>query len=241
MDPSSEEMTETRDEWGREAPSRELPWFLRRRHGWLARMLPWHRPRVRVAAVIGSDSRPLRHWENWRRIVPAMNALVDLLPKPATIRPEHYREGRRRQIPYGLMRWNEENNRRWTAGAEEPDLYMRKTEIWSPARSSTIEMRRYPDFYALIDGGQSVDRQGFALALRLDLLPGLAAAADAVVAEVEALIPDSRRLIADRTWEERRILGVIRENNLDDAISLDAFEWAEANPHRQFPAFSSPR
>ena len=234
-------MTAIPDEPEREEPSREPPWFLRRRHGWLARHLPWHRPRVRVAAVIGSDSRPLRHWENWRRIVPAMTALVDLLPKPATIRPWHYRHGQSRHISYGLLRWNEENNRRWTEGAKEPDVFMRKTEIWSPSRSSTIEKHLYPDFYALIDGGQTVDRQGFTLAVRLDLLPGLAAAADAVVAEVEALIPDSRRLIADRTWEERRILGVIRENNLDDAIGLDAFEWAEANPHRQVPAFAAPR
>lgn len=219
-------------------PSGEPPWPFRRRLGWIARVLPWHRPRVRVASVIGSDARPLRDWQNWQQVVPAITRLVDLLPQRATIRPWLYGGGKSgRPIPFGTLYWNLENNRRWSESLQDPAIFMRKTEIWSPSRSSSIEKQIYPNLFAQLDGGQTVDRQGFVLAIRLDLLPSLAAAANEVVAQVRDVMPESRTLIADRAWEERRILGWVRVNNLDDAITLDAFEWADANKHAQVEAF----
>jgi hypothetical protein len=220
------------------ASAGEPPWLLRSSLGWFARHLPWHRPRVRVATVMGSDERPLRLWESWQHVVPAMTALVELLPHPATIRPWHYHEDQpNRPITYGLLQWNQESNRRWTATLKDPRVYMAKTEIWSPARSSTVQARRYPDLYAQLGGGQVVDEQGFVLAIRLDHLPKLAAAANKVLKAVEGVMPASRTLIADRTWEERRIAGWVRVNNLDDASTIDACEWADANPSRRVGAF----
>ena len=49
--------------------------------------------------------------------------------------------------------------------------------------------------------------------------------------------PDSETLIADRTWAERRIMGWVLVNNLDDALTVDAFDWARDNPARRVPRF----
>ena len=220
-------------------PPRAPPWFLRGHLGPVARFLPWHRPRLRVAAIMGSDSAPLRRWENWRRVMPALDALVALLPRPATIRPWHYHHDRpSRPIAYGRLGWSAAANRRWTGAMADPLVFNAKTELWSPARPSTVEKRIDPDFYVQLGGGQAVERQGFVLALRLPLLtPPVAEAANAVVAAVAAAMPDSETLIADRTWAERRIMGWVRVNNLDDALTVDAFDWARDNPARRVPRF----
>ncbi|HYD14279.1 MAG TPA: hypothetical protein VEC11_15645 [Allosphingosinicella sp.] len=217
---------------------RPLPFLLRNHLGPLARSLPWHRPRLRVAAIMGSDARPLRLPENWERVTPALDALIALLPKPATIRPWHYHADRPgRPVAYGRLGWSAEANRRWTEAMTDPQIFMAKTELWSPSRSSTVERRLDPDFYVQLGWDRTGERQGFLLALRLELLPALADAANQVVAAVAAIMPDSETLVADRSWAARRILGVVRLNNLDDALAIDAFEWASENPARRVPAF----
>ena len=220
-------------------PAGEPPWPFRRSLGPVSRLLPWHKPQVRVAAVIGSDDRPLREWSNWAELMPALNALTQRLPHKATIRPWIYpSSGKGRAVSFGLMHFNEANNRRWIEALESPDVYLDQLEIWSPARPSTIERGICPDLYIQHYGDDMSDDQGFILAVRLDQIEALGEAADAVLKEVDRLLAPSRLLIADRSWEERRIAGLIRVNNLDDRGAWDAFEWAQANVSRQVPAFA---
>ena len=136
------------------------------------------------------------------------------------------------------MHFNEANNRRWVEALESPDVYLDQLEIWSPARPSTIERGICPDLYIQYFGDDLSGEQGFILAVRLDQLAALGEAADAVLKDVETLLAPSQMLIADRSWEERRIAGLIRVNNLDDRGPFDAFEWAQANPRRQVQAFA---
>ena len=207
--------------------------------GLIDRMLPWHKPQVRVATVIGSDDRPLREWANWSALMPALGTLTQRLPNKATIRPWIYpNKGGGRAVPFGTMHFNEANNRRWIEALESPDVYLDQLEIWSPARPSTIERGICPYLYIQYFGDDLSGEQGFILAVRLDQVAALGEAADAVVKEVETLLAPSQMLIADRSWEERRIAGLIRVNNLDDRGPFDAFEWAQANPRRQVQAFA---
>lgn len=218
----------------------EPPWPFKRRLTLFERILPWHKPQVRVAAVIGTNDRPLNQWSNWSQLMPSLTALTQRLDRKATIRPWIYsRKGGNRALPFGLMHFTEENNRRWIDALASPEVYLDQLQIWSPARSSTIEKGMCPDLYIQFVGDDLLDEQGFVLSLSLDQLHALAAAADEVIRQVEALLAPGRALVADRSWEERRIAGLIRVNNLDDRGPTDAFEWAEANPNRQVQAFAS--
>ena len=220
-------------------PAGEPSWLFRRRLGPVERLLPWHKPQVRVGTVIGSDERPLRHWANWAALMPPLDALAQRLHHKATIRPWIYpNKGGSRAVPFGLLRFNEANNRRWIEALENPDVYLDQLEIWSPARSSTIERGICPDLYIQYFGNDVSGEQGFVLSVRLDQIEALGEAAEALLKKVETLLAPSHRLIADRSWEERRIAGLIRVNNLDDRGPWDAFEWAQANVIRQVPAFA---
>jgi hypothetical protein len=217
----------------------EPPWPFRRRLGLIDQILPWHRPQVRVATVIGSDDRPLRLWANWSALMPSLGLLMKGLPSKATIRPWIYpNKGGGRAIPFGTMHFNEANNRRWIEALERPDVYLDQLEIWSPARASTIERGICPNLYIQYFGDDLSGEQGFILAVRLDRIAALGEVADAILKEVGTLLEPSRMLIADRSWEERRIAGLIRVNNLDDRGPRDAFEWAESNARRQVKAFA---
>ena len=220
-------------------PAGEPPWPFRRHLGPVVRFLPWHKPQVRVATVIGSDDRPLRDWANWSALMPSLDALTQELSQKATIRPWIYpNKGGSRAIPFGRMHFNDSNNRRWIDALESPDVYLDQLEIWSPARPSTVERGLCPDLYIQYFGDALSGEQGFILAVRLDQVEALGEAADAVLRKVETLLAPSQMLIADRSWEERRIAGLIRVNNLDDRGPWDAFEWAKANASRQVRAFA---
>lgn len=214
-------------------------WLFRRRLGPVERLMPWHKPQVRVGTVIGSDERPLRRWANWAALMPTLDAITQTLRHKATIRPWIYpSNGKGKAVPFGFLRFNEANNRRWIEALESPDVYLDQLEIWSPARSSTIERGTCPDLYIQYFGDDLNGEQGFVLAVRLDQIDVLGKAADAVLKDVETLLAPSQVLIADRSWEERRIAGLIRVNNLDDRGPWDSFEWAEENASRQVPAFA---
>lgn len=218
------------------------PWPFRRRLSWIGRNLPWHRPQVRVAAVLGDNANSLQRWDNWVRLQPSLADLVSLLPQKATIRPFIYsRQRSSRPQAFGLLRFSEANNRRWIEALHDPELYLDQLQIWSPARSSTIEKGLCPDFYFQLFSDDLGNEQGVVLAVRLDRLGLLGAAADRLVHDLQAILRPARTLIADRAWPERRIAGLIRVNNLDDRAAFDAFEWAEANPSRQVQAFAAPQ
>jgi hypothetical protein len=84
-------------------------------------------------------------------------------------------------------------------------------------------------------------RQGFILALRRDILKsasGSAEAADRVIDAVAAALPDGRRLVFDRAWNEKRVFGVIAQNPLDYTGSPEVMEWAQAHPWAHVASFT---
>lgn len=219
------------------SPRVKAPWPFG--EGPFHRFYPWNRPRLRIACLADMSDLLLHRWENWSRVLPAMTALVERLPRPTNISSYQTAPGSEKALPFGRMRWSEANNRRWTTeylegpGAAE----FNEASFWSPSRRSSIEQGEDPAFYARIQHLAGFG-QSFVLALRLDQLPAAAAAADAVLDAVTALLPDAKLLICDRRWEERRVMGVVKENNLDDVGARSAMEWAEAHPRARVRSFA---
>lgn len=209
--------------------------------------LRWHmrfrRPPLRVGIVVGGLEPPLWRWEHWRKIVPVMDELVALLPRPVSIlSSQSYENGPERNLPFGRMPWGEAGNRKWTTkylDGPEP-VHFSRTEFWSPSRSRWAEEGRDPEMYARLDRDPYGEVQGFILALRRDPLgtPGLAAAADRTLDAVAAALPGSRRVINDRGWAEFRLL-MMQSNPLDWPSSEVVHSWGEKRPWSQVTSFGA--
>jgi hypothetical protein len=116
------------------------------------------------------------------------------------------------------------------------------TEVWSPSRSTWAEEGKNPELYAKIDRSTAWETQGFILALRRDMLksaPGIAEAAGQVIEAVAAALPDVRRVVFDRGWNEKRMFAVIAQNPLDYTGSQEVMAWAEAHPWAHVASFTA--
>ncbi len=209
-----------------------------------ANLFPWNRPSMRIACLLAGAEPPLYRWETWRKIVAPMTELADLLPQPTSIRSFQNRPGMSKWLPFGRLSWNEASNRKWTSEyleAPEP-VEFEATEIWSPSRSTWAEEGRNPELYAKIDKSAPGETQGFILALRRDVLksaPGSAEAADRVIDAVAAALPDGRRVVFDRAWNEKRLFAVIAQNPLDYTSSQEVMEWAETHRWAHVTSFAA--
>jgi hypothetical protein len=207
-----------------------------------ATLFPWNRPSMRIACLLAGPEPALYRWENWEKIVAPMTELADLLPRPTSIRSFQHRPGNSKWLPFGRLSWSEASNRKWTSEyleAPEP-VEFEATEIWSPSRSTWTEEGKNPELYAKIDSNTAAETQGFILALRRDVLksvPGSAEAADRVIDAVAAVLPNARRVVFDRAWNEKRLFGVIAQNPLDYTCSGEVMAWAEAHPRTHVPSF----
>jgi hypothetical protein len=210
----------------------------------LAPIFPWNRPSMRIACLLAGPEPPLYRWETWRKIIPLMTALVELLPRATSIRSFQNRPGESKWLPFGRLPWSDASNRKWTSeylDAPEP-VEFEATEIWSPSRSTWAEEGKNPEFYAKLDQSTVSETQGFMLALRRDVLksaPGSAEAADRVVDAVASALPDARRVVFDRAWNEKRVFAVIAQNPLDYTGSREVMEWAQAHPRSHVSSFSA--
>ena len=209
-----------------------------------ATLFPWNRPSMRIACVLAGSEPALYRWNHWRNIVAPMTELVELLPRPTSIRSFQNRPGESKWLPFGRLPWSEASNRKWTSEyLEAPDpVEFEATEIWSPSRSTWVEESKNPELYVKIDKNGVADTQGFILALRRDVLksaPGSAEAADRVVGAVADVLADARRVIFDRGWNEKRVFGVIAQNPLDYTGSEEVMAWAEAHSRMHVSSFAA--
>jgi hypothetical protein len=209
----------------------------------LASLLPWNRPNLRIACLVGGLDPPLHRWEHMRRIVPAMSELVEHLPRATAIRSFQYRPGLSTPLPFGKLPWGEAANRKWTSlylEAAEPVEFL-QTEFWSPSCGTWKKEGKDPELYARLERSEVDQAQAFILAVRRDQLrtPGVATAADAVLDAVAALLPGTKRIVFDRAWNEKRILFAIRQNPLESTGAHRVMEWAQAHPRSQVASFGT--
>lgn len=154
------------------------------------------------------------------------------------------RPGESKWLPFGRLSWSEASNRKWTSDyLETPEpVEFEATEIWSPSRSTWAEEGKNPELYAKVDRSTPWETQGFILALRRDVLksaPGIAEAAGRVIDAVTAALPDLRRVVFDRAWNEKRLFAVIAQNPLDYTGSREVMAWAEAHRTAHVASFAA--
>jgi hypothetical protein len=113
-----------------------------------------------------------------------------------------------------------------------------RTEFWAPSRAVSIDRRRGPAMFALIEKNQADDSHGFLLAIRKDVLPKVGAAADEVIFEVRATCGLGACRTFDRSWGEVGRFGSVMTINPLDWTAPDAvLAWAKAHPKASRPSF----
>jgi hypothetical protein len=113
------------------------------------------------------------------------------------------------------------------------------TEIWAPSRAISLERRRGPELFCVLDRNEAADTQGFVLAIREDVLRRVDLAADDTIFSVrEFLTPSADCINFDRQWGESDRFGSEPDvSGLDRTGSTGLLQWAKGHRKHHVRSF----
>jgi hypothetical protein len=171
-------------------------------------------------------------WENWSQILPPLKAVIAGIDAEAVIHPRQTgNDGN--LLSFGPLPWNDTNNLTWTTKyLADPSLvgkvHFVATEIWAPSRAISLERRRGPELFCVLDRNEAARTQGFVLAIRKDVLRRVDLAADDTIFSVREFFTPSDCLNFDRQWAESGRFGSqLGASRLDRTGSTDLLRWAK--------------
>jgi len=114
--------------------------------------------------TINSKSDPkLYLWENWEKLLPYINELVELAEKETFIRTFQSYEFENKWLGFGRMKWSLDNNKKWTTKyqtnqEEGKNLIFYSTEVWPPSWDQCLSSNKSPNLYLKIySNKESID------------------------------------------------------------------------------------
>jgi hypothetical protein len=187
-------------------------------------------------------SRPLWAWDNWSTIMPPLTAVISGIEAEAVIRPRQAGD-HDNWLPFGRLPWSEKSNRIWTTRyLTDPEfegaVSFVATEIWAPSRAISLETRRGPQLFCVLDRNEAADTQGFVLAVRKDVLSRVDIAADETIFSIREFFEESDCIMFDRRWGEfGRFGATVTVSGLDWTGSTDVLHWAKAHKKHHVRSF----
>jgi hypothetical protein len=187
-------------------------------------------------------SRPLWTWENWSHIMPPLKSVISGIDSEAVIHPRQSGD-HDDWLSFGRLPWNDTNNRTWTTKyLADPSLVGKvrfvATEIWAPSRDISLERRRGPELFCVLDRNEAADTQGFVLAIRKDKLRRVDLAADDTIFSVRELLTPHDCITFDRRWGESDRFGPdLVAGGLDRTGSTDLLRWAKGHRKHHVRSF----
>ncbi|WP_310468587.1 hypothetical protein [Sphingomonas sp.] len=199
--------------------------------------------------------RPL--WRAWPGLFDATDALIQSLSRPAFLKSTQYDPEITRRSDRGgtvtrfrKLAWSDKNNLKWVDDlAGRPAMQLGATEIWSPWVKDLEDRSGGPDLYLKVDGADSsatdeearkYDWQSLIVALRHDRLAASAAAADELLRQAGAVMPNARLMLFDRGWAEHgHYTSFIRSNGLEDSYPGMLKAWLDTHPAASVASFSA--
>lgn len=111
-------------------------------------------------------------WDNWCLLLPSLDTLVRLTAEPAFIRTFQAEKYKKHWLGFGRMKWNEENNIKWTtkyreSNPSENEIEFHNTEIWAPDWKHVCDTGIPPDIFICLYHYPTVHeiREGLTIAL----------------------------------------------------------------------------
>lgn len=172
--------------------------------------------------VINTTSQAFIYtWEKWSLLFPSVDSLVKITNSDAYIRTFQSFELENRWLGFGRMKWNEENNRKWTTKFRR-EAYAAKnltfygTEIWAPDWKQCCDKGVFPDIFINLYHYPTVEkiREGIVIAIPKKIAQMNEVLIEATLQNIIRQIPNSSLSVIDRSWTPKgKFLNRIEDMN----------------------------
>jgi hypothetical protein len=178
----------------------------------------WRYKKYQLFIINTETTSSLYLWENWSLFLQPLNELIYLTPEKAFIRSFQSHSAHNKWLGFGRMKWNEENNRKWTGKyrdnvlpAHQPDFY--HTQIWAPDWNKVYDTGTPPDIFINLYNYPNSDGlcEGIIIALPKRHYKMNKEIVDDAVHNIALCIPNSKIHHTTRDWWGRTAL----RNNIE--------------------------
>ena len=163
--------------------------------------------KYKVWAINTTDDVELYLWENWKKLLPNVKSLIEISNAQPYIRTFQSYEFQNKWLGFGRMKWNEENNKKWTTKYRTNENKSEKlkffsTEIWSPDWNSCCKTGRSPDIYINLFHNENLNElnEGLLIAMPKKIVNKNRVLAEDCIRELNRKIRNSSVSLEERYW-----------------------------------------
>jgi len=158
--------------------------------------------------VINTKQKPeLYLWDNWKRLLPSLDVLVNLTQEPAFIRSFQGYQYETNWLGFGRMKWNEKNNIKWTTkyiNEKRRDQLPQfsHTEIWAPDWNRVCDNGMPPDIFIQLYNFPTLEniQEGIVIAMPRSLYHKNKVLVDTELMKLVSEIPGATISVITRRW-----------------------------------------
>jgi hypothetical protein len=150
-------------------------------------------------------------WKNWKSILPSINELVNLSQHQAYLRTFQSIEFENRRLGFGRMKWNKENNIKWTTKFrtkeyEKKNLKFDNTEIWAPDWNYCYREGKQPEIFINVYHFPNIEKiqEGILIAIPNKIAKRNKELLENKLNQILAAIPHSNLSLISRRWMPNR-------------------------------------
>lgn len=152
-------------------------------------------------------------WDKWCLLLPSLNSLVKLTRERAFIRTFQSYEYENKWLGFGRMKWNDENNIKWTTKyrtnislEDQPEFFY--TEIWAPDWNQVCDTGVPPDVFIHLYNYEAMSemREGLIIAIPRSLYKKNKLMVDDILSELVSNISGANIYETKRDWWGRTAL-----------------------------------
>jgi hypothetical protein len=163
--------------------------------------------KYRVWVINTTSQAFLYTWEKWNVLLPSVDSLVKMTNRDAYIRTFQSFEFENKWLGFGRMKWNEENNRKWTTKYRNEEYAAKKltfygTEIWAPDWNQCSDKGIFPDLFIHLYHHPTVEkiREGLVIAIPKKIAQKNQSQIETTIQNFIRQIPDSTLSVVERSW-----------------------------------------
>lgn len=114
--------------------------------------MKWRYRKYKLWVINTQTEANLYIWDKWKTLLPTLDRLINLTSEQAFIRSFQSYEYENQWLGFGRMKWNEENNIKWTtkyrnSNGQNKTLAFYHTEIWAPDWNRVCDGGIPPDIF----------------------------------------------------------------------------------------------
>lgn len=164
-------------------------------------------PRYTIININTSESFEIDDWENWSKLFPLIDSLLKLieLEKESFIRTFQSFEFENNWLGFGRMKWNEQNNQKWTTKYKTEEFSDKKiqffnTEIWSPDWSHYEKTGEIPNIFINVYKEAGLN-SGLIIAIKKGIYTQNESSIHFILNKIKTVIPNSDFRKIERYWK----------------------------------------